>query len=137
MNVVVRGLMALGMGMYATLHLLQAVSMDAPLWTTIAFGVAALVAIGLVVALIAVGDGAEGRVEDAAAGLSLMSALALTATLTVGFFGVEEVLRVENVMAYVAEGAVLLAWVTGRLSPQSTMETTKDRVPKDTADRAT
>jgi len=130
--------MALGMGMYATLHLLQAARGDAPLWTTIAFGAAALVALGLVVALIAVGDGAaEGRVEDAAAGLSLMSALALTATLTVGFFGVEDVLRVESIMAYVAEGAVLLAWVTGRLSPQSTMEMNRDDVAAENPEPST
>lgn len=126
MNVVVRGLMAAGMGVYATLHVLQAARGEGPAWTTIAFGAAALVALGLVVALIAVADRAEGRVEDAAAGLSLLSALALTATLTVGFFGVEDVLRVESIMAYVAEGVVLLAWVAGRFSPQSTMETTTE-----------
>ena len=124
MNVVVRGLMAAGMGVYATLHVLQAARGEGPAWTTIAFGAAALIALGLVVALIAVADRAEGRVEDAAAGLSLLSALALTATLTIGFFGVEDVLRVESIMAYVAEGVVLVSWVAGRFSPNSTMETT-------------
>lgn len=126
MNVVVRGLMAAGMGVYATLHLLQAARGDGPAWTTFAFGAAALLALALVVALIAVADRAEGRVEDAAAALALVSAVALTLTLTVGFFGVEDVLRVESIMAYVAEGVVLLSWVAGRFSPASTMETTTD-----------
>lgn len=137
MNVVVRGLMAAGMGVYATLHALQAARGDAPSWTTVAFGAAALVALGLVVALIAVGHRVEGHIEDASAALALLSALALTATLTVGFFGVEDVLRVESIMAYVAEGVVLLAWVAGRFSPQSTMETTTDNASRENAEPAT
>lgn len=124
MNVVVRGLMAAGMGVYGTLHLLQALEGSQPVWMSLAFGLTALLSVGLVVALIAVADTSEGVVEDAAAALVVMSAVALTLTLTTGFFGVEETLRVESVMAYVAEGVVLASWLTGRLATASSMEET-------------
>lgn len=118
MNVVVRGLMAAGTGIYAAIHGRQAFAPppDTPLWTTLAFGVTALAAAIIAVMLIVTSVRAEVRWERLAAALAAASAVALLASYTVGFFGVSETdLRAETAVVAVAELAVLVAFAIGRL----------------------
>ena len=119
MHVVVRGLMAAGMGIYAAMHLQQALSPPpgAPTWLTVAFATAALVALVLAILLIAASERTQGRWEWAAALLAGASALALVASYTVGFFGVvESDLRPETAVVAVAEVITLVAFAIGRIA---------------------
>jgi hypothetical protein len=127
MNVVVRGLMAAGIGVYGTIHVLQAFESGTPVWMNVAFGLAAVIGYALVIALVVAPERFAGRLEALAAGLALVSAIALTLTLTTGFFGVEDELRLENLMAYVAEAVVIGSYVLLLLSPDSMMSMDEDR----------
>lgn len=129
MNVVVRGLMAAGMSVYAAMHVFQALDPPpgAPAWLAVAFAVTALVALGLAAMLIL--SSVEGEVgwERAAALLAGLSALALAASYTVGFLGVAESdLRAETAIVAVAELLTLTAfavgWFTTRTSSESLLE---------------
>lgn len=117
MNVVTRGLMAAGMGVYAAIHALQALAGpdDAPGWLTAAFAAAAVAGAVLAVLLIVSPTALEGRVMAVAAVLAGASLVALVAAGTVGFFGVEETdLRAETAIVAVAELVVLGAFVVER-----------------------
>jgi hypothetical protein len=117
MNVVVRGLMAAGMAVYAVLHAQQALSPPegAPGWLQVAFAAAAIAGLGLAVMLIATSVRTEATWTGAAAALAGASALALLAAYTVGFFGVQEAdLRPETALVAVAELVVLVAYAIDR-----------------------
>jgi hypothetical protein len=116
-NVVTRGLMAAGMGVYAAIHALQAFASPdgAPAWLTVAFAAAAIAGAVLAVLLIVSSTELEARVMTAAAVLAGASLLALVAAGTIGFFGVEETdLRAETAIVAVAELVVLGAFVVER-----------------------
>lgn len=132
MNVVTRGLMAAGMGMYAAMHIFQAVDPPpgAPAWLTVAFAATALAAIGIAVMLIATSTRREVVWEQAAAALAAASALALALSYTTGFFGVAEAdLRAETLLVAVAELITLLAYAISRAVPSNGDELTGDPVP--------
>jgi hypothetical protein len=117
-NVVVRGLMAAGMGIYAAIHVQQALSPPpgAPGWLAAAFGATAVVALVIGVMLILTPVQAEGGWEGAAAALAGASALALIASYTVGFLGVVEAdLRAETAVVAVAELMTLAAYAISRI----------------------
>jgi hypothetical protein len=116
MNVVVRGLMAAGMSVYAAMHLSQALSPPpgAPPWLTVAFVATAVVALVLAGLLILSSEHGEVRWERAAAALAAASGLALLASYTVGFLGVvESDLRAETAIVAVAELMTLAAFALG------------------------
>jgi hypothetical protein len=116
MNVVVRGLMAAGMSVYAAMHLSQALSPPpgAPPWLAAAFVATALVALALAALLILSSERGEVRWERAAAALAAASLLALVASYTVGFLGVvESDLRAETAIVAVAELMTLAAFALG------------------------
>jgi hypothetical protein len=116
MNVVVRGLMAAGMSVYAAMHLSQALSPPpgAPAWLTVAFVATAVVALVLAGLLILSSERGEVRWERAAAALAAASGLALLASYTVGFLGVvESDLRAETAIVAVAELMTLAAFALG------------------------
>lgn len=124
-NVVIRGLMAAAMAVYAVMHVVQAVSPpdDAPGWLVIAFGAAAVAGVVLAVGLVVSAQRDETVWEDAAAALAGASLLALVAAFTVGFFGVSEGdLRADTALVFVAEGVVLLSWVASRFVTRRTAE---------------
>jgi hypothetical protein len=117
MNVVVRGLMAAGMSVYAAMHISQALSPPpgAPAWLAVAFIATALVALGLAAMLILSPVRGEVGWEWAAAALAGASGLALLASYTVGFLGVVEAdLRAETAIVAVAEIVTLAAFGIGR-----------------------
>lgn len=126
MDVVVRGLMAAGMGIYGMLHALQALEPDAATWSRLAFAATALAAAVLLVGLVAAPSRLAVRVEPLAALLAASSAVALVLTLTVGFFGVEDVLRPSVVMVLVAEVVVVASWLLLLRMPADTSEKTDD-----------
>jgi hypothetical protein len=116
-NVVVRGLMAAGMAVYAAIHTTQAASppADAPAWLAFAFAATALVAIGLAVMLIVTSVRAEPIWETLAAVLAGSSAVALLLSYTTGFLGVvQSDLRAETAIVAVAELVTLGAFAVGR-----------------------
>lgn len=116
MNVVVRGLMAAGMSVYAAMHLSQALSPPpgAPPWLTGAFVATAAVALALAGLLILSSERGEVRWERGAAALAGASGLALLASYTVGFLGVvESDLRAETAIVAVAEMMTLAAFALG------------------------
>jgi hypothetical protein len=116
MNVVVRGLMAAGMSVYAAMHLSQALSPppDAPAWLAAAFVATAVVALVLAALLILSSERGEVRWERAAAALAATSGLALLASHTVGFLGVvESDLRAETAIVAIAELMTLAAFGIG------------------------
>lgn len=130
MNVVTRGLMAAGMGVYAAIHLVQAVRppLGVPAWLTFAFAATALAAVGIAVMLIVTSDTHEVGWEAAAAVLAGVSALALLASYTTGFFGVvESDLRAETAIVAVAELITLVAFAAGRLVPAAGNEVSDAR----------
>jgi hypothetical protein len=124
MNVVVRGLMAAGMSVYAAMHLSQALAPPpgAPAWLAVAFVVTAVVALVLAALLILSSEQGEVRWERAAAALAAASGLALLASHTVGFLGVvESDLRAETAIVAIAELMTLAAfgvgWFVGSQTP--------------------
>jgi hypothetical protein len=124
-NVVVRGLMAAGMAIYAAMHVLQVVRPPegAPGWSVVVFAGATVVGAALAVLLILTATRRETLWESVAAALAAASALALVAALTVGFFGIEEgSLRAEMAVVLIAEVMVLIAFVAGRLATDSAAE---------------
>lgn len=132
MNVVARGLMAAGMGVYAAMHLFQAASPPpaAPAWLTVAFAVTALAAIGIAVMLIATSTRNEVVWEGLAATLAGASAVALVLSYTTGFFGVAEAdLRAETLLVAVAHLVTLGAFTISRVVPSAGDELTGDPVP--------
>lgn len=132
MNVVTRGLMAAGMGVYAAMHLFQAASPPegAPGWLTIAFAVTALAAIGIAVMLIATSTSHEVGWETAAALLAGASAVALLLSFTTGFLGVQEAdLRAETILVAVAHLMTLGSFTMARVVPSAGDELTGDPVP--------
>lgn len=133
MNVVARGLMAAGMGVYASMHLFQAVSPPAgtPAWLAVSFAATALAAIGIAVMLIVTSTRTEVRWESAAALLAGTSALALVASYTTGFLGVvESDLRAETLLVAVAHVVTLGAFAVSRLVPGDGDEVVADQVPE-------
>lgn len=120
MSVVVRGLMAAGMAVFAAMHVLQVLDPPSgtPAWLTIGFAGVALAGALLAVLLIVASPETVGRWQVAAASLAAVSAVALLLALTVGLFGVVEVgLRYEVVLSIVAEIVVLGAFAASRLVP--------------------
>ncbi len=118
MNVVIRGLMAAGLFVYATIHLLQGVDPpeDAPGWLQLAFLATAAAAVVLAVGLLSRRPGTTDVWKDAAAALTGASLLALVASFVTGFLGVSESdIRLSTLGVVVAEGLVLLTWAAGRL----------------------
>ncbi len=118
MNVVVRGLMAAGMGIYAAIHVQQALSPPpgAPAWLAAAFGATAIAALVIGAMLILTPVEREVGWESAAAALAGASALALVASYTVGFLGVVEAdLRAETAVVAVAELMTLAAFAISRI----------------------
>ena len=112
MDVVGRGLVAAGLGVYAAIHLAQAVigPDSSPGWLTFMFVLTALVAAGLAVAVF---TDRWRVVLTAASALAVASAIALVLSLTSGLFGVSEVdLGPETLIVLVAEVMVLLGTVT-------------------------
>jgi hypothetical protein len=132
MNVVIRGLMAAGMSVYAAMHVFQAIDPPpgAPPWLAVAFALTALVAAGLAVMLILTSVRGEGRWEAAAALLAGLSAIALLASTTVGFFGVvESDLRAETAIVAVAELLTLAAYGVGWLTTHASSENLLEEDP--------
>lgn len=118
MNVVIRGLMATGLLVYATVHLLQGVRppADAPLWLRLAFLATAAVAVVLAVGLLARRPGTTDQWKDAAAALAGASLVALVLSWTTGFLGVSEAdLRLSTLGVVVAEMVVLATWAITRV----------------------
>lgn len=118
MNVVVRGVMSAGMGIYGAIHATQALTPPdgAPPWLAFAFAASALAAFVIAGMLILSSTAGEGRWEVAGAGLALSSAIALGAAYTVGFLGVRESdLRAETAVVLVAEVMTLAAFVVARI----------------------
>lgn len=139
MNVVTRGLMAAGMGMYAAMHIFQAASPPpgAPAWLTVAFAATAAAAVVIAVMLIATSTTREVVWEGAAALLAGLSALALILSYTTGFFGVVEAdLRAETLLVAVAEFVTLLAFAISRVVPSAGDELTGDPVPRTPLERS-
>jgi hypothetical protein len=125
MNVVIRGLMAAGMSIYAAMHISQSVSPPpgAPGWLAGAFAVTALAALVVAAMLILTPVRGEARWEGAAALLAGLSAIALLASYTVGFFGVAESdLRAETAIVAVAELVTLAAYAIGWLVSDASSE---------------
>lgn len=125
MNVVIRGLMAAGMTVYAAMHALQAVRPpeDAPGWLVVAFALTALGAVTIAGGLILGAERAENRWEDAAALLALPSLVALVLSYTTGFVGASETdVRADTAIVFVAELVVLTAWVVSRFTTRETAE---------------
>lgn len=125
MNVVIRGLMAAGMAVYATLHLLQVFSPPegSPGWLVAAFAGSTVVALVLAGGLIVGAQRREARWEHAAALLAAVSLVALIAAFTVGLLGVEESdLRPATALVFVAELVVLVSWVAARFATRETRE---------------
>lgn len=117
MNVVVRGVQAAAMGVYAALHIQQAINPPdgAPTWLTVAFFLASIAALGLVVSLITFPDDKERLPENGAALLAVLSLGALALSYTTGFFGVDQAqLRAETAIVFVAEIAAIGGWVISR-----------------------
>jgi hypothetical protein len=132
MNVVIRGLMAAGMSVYAAMHVFQAIDPPpgAPPWLTVAFAVTALAALGLAVMLIVTPVRAEGRWEAAAALLAGLSGIALVTSYTVGFFGVvESDLRAETAIVAVAELLTLVAYAASWLMTHASSESLLEEDP--------
>lgn len=132
MNVVVRGLMAAGMAVYAAMHVLQVVQPPpgAPSWSVAAFAAATVVGVALAVLLIGTATRRETLWESVAAVVAAGSALALIASLTVGFFGIEESsLRAEMTVVLIAEVMVLVAFVAARLASEETAEVDRGAGP--------
>lgn len=130
-NVVARGLMAAGMGIYAAMHVTQAANppAGAPGWLAAAFALTALVAVAIAVMLVLTSTRHEVRWETAAALLAGASALALVASYTTGFLGVvESDLRAETVLVGVAHLVTLLAYTISRVVPSAGDELTGDPV---------
>lgn len=85
-----RGLVAAGLGVYAAIHLAQAVGgpESSPGWLTVAFLLAAIAGFALAVGVFVSSRWRE--VVVAAFVLTAASLVALTMAYTVGFFGVDE-----------------------------------------------
>lgn len=116
MNVVIRGIQAAGMAVYAAMHVLQAADapQGSPTWLVVAFALSALAAVVIAVGLILTATEDETRWEALAAALAAISALALLAAYTVGLFGVvESDLRAETAIVLVAELMTLGAFALG------------------------
>lgn len=125
MNVVIRGLMAAAMGVYAMLHLRQAFAAPAgaPAWLVAMFAGSAVIALVLAAGLIFDIQRRETRWEHAAALLAAVSLGALLSAFTVGFFGVEERgLRAATALVFVAEVVTLVSWVAAQLATGEAME---------------
>lgn len=125
MNVVIRGLMAAAMAVYATLHLLQALSPPegSPGWLVAAFAGSAVVALVLAGGLIFGAQRREAGWEHGAALLAALSLVALITAFSVGFFGVEQSdLRPATALVFVAELVVLVSWVAARFATRATSE---------------
>ncbi len=117
MNVIIRGIMAAALGVYASLHVQQAFAdqTGSPGWLTAAFVVTAIAAIALAVALIAVPERLADKVIAAGAALAGGSLVALVLSYTVGFLGVTQAeVRIETAIVFVAEllalGIAALDW---------------------------
>lgn len=125
MNVVIRGLMAAAMAVYAVMHVVQAVSPPegAPGWLVVMFALTAVVAVVLAGGLIMTAQRGEARWEDAAALLAGASLVALVLSFTVGFLGVvESDLRADTALVFVAEIVTLASWVASRAVTRATSE---------------
>lgn len=125
MNVVIRGLMAAAMAVYAVMHVVQAVSPPdaAPAWLVVMFAATALAALVIAGGLILTAQRDEVIWEDAAAVLALLSLVALGLSYTVGFLGVSEgALRAETALVFVAELVTLVTWVVSRVATRETAE---------------
>ncbi len=125
MNVVVRGVLAAALGVYASLHLTQALAApDGPAWLAWAFAATAVAAIVLAVGAILVPEWLQPYVDLAAGGLALGSLAALLLSLTTGFFGVTtEAIRVETALVVLAEVLVLGAiGVQARFADQAQLQ---------------
>ncbi len=125
MNVVIRGLMAAAMAVYAVMHAVQAVSPpdSAPAWLVVMFALTALVALVVAGGLIMTARRDEVYWEEAAAALAGASLLALILSYTAGFFGVSEgALRAETALVFVAEVVTLVAWAVSRVATRETSE---------------
>lgn len=125
MNVVIRGLMAAAMAVYAVMHVVQAVSPPegSPGWVVVAFGGAALAGAVLAVGLI-LGDRSHEAVwEESAAALAVASLVALVLAFTTGFFGVSEGdLRADTALVFVAELVTIGSWIVSRFATRETAE---------------
>ena len=120
MNVVIRGVQAAGMAVYASMHIMQASSppADAPGWLAVAFAATAMIALIIAGGLILSAQRDESRWETAAALLALPSVIALAASYTTGFLGVVETdLRPATAIVAVAELMILAAYVVSRIGP--------------------
>lgn len=122
MNVVIRGLIAAGLLVYAAVHVLQGISppADAPVWLQVAFLVTAVVAAVLGVGLLGRRPGTTALWKNAAAALTGASLLALVLSFTVGFLGVNETdIRLSTLGVIIAEMVVLVSWAANRtLGPE-------------------
>lgn len=113
MNVVVRGVMAAGLGIYSAFHFFQAGASPTgtPGWLTIAFVLTAIAGLGFAALLIAAPERVQAMVEGGAALLAGLSLIALAMSYTTGFFGVSQTeVVVETALVAVAEVMVLLAF---------------------------
>ncbi len=125
MNVVIRGLMAAAMAVYASIHALQAFNApdSAPLWLVLAFGATALIGLGIAVGLILTAEAGETRWEGAAALLAGISAVALSLSYSTGFLGIVETdLRAETAIVAVAEAIAVGSWVLSLVSNDAARE---------------
>jgi hypothetical protein len=125
MNVVVRGLMAAGMAVYAVMHVVQAASPPdgAPAWLVVMFALTALVALVLAGGLVLGSQRGEVWWEDGAAALAGASLVALVLAFTVGFLGVAEGdLRADTALVFVAELVTLASWLASRMAGRDTAE---------------
>lgn len=112
MDVVVRGLQASGLAVFAAMHGLEALEVSSPAWLPVAFWLAAVVAVGLAAVLFLVREEGEVLWERISAAFAAAAALALILSLTVGFLGVSnEDLTTTAVLALVAEAMVLGAYL--------------------------
>lgn len=117
MNVVVRGLMAAALFVYAGIHVLQGVNppMDSPTWLRLAFLATAAAAIAIGVGLLSLPPGRTAALKDAAALLAVGSALALAMAFTVGFPGVSQMdIRADTLAVVAAELIVVASWLASR-----------------------
>lgn len=125
MNVVVRGLMAAGMAVYGAIHAQQAFATpaDAPGWLAFMFGLTALVAFGLAVALIVGAESQVGVVEHVSAAVAAGSFVALVLSFTTGFLGVEQDdIRAVTAVVIIAELLVVACWGLSRAQTSRTDE---------------
>lgn len=135
MDVVIRGIMASALGVYAAMHASQVASgpEGAPAWVTFAFGATAVVAVLLAVALIAAPERLQRMVDAAAAALVGGSLIALIMSYTVGFFGVTQAeVRIETALVLVAEVIALTAFgLALRFGDQSELQEVPTKQSRD------